>query len=345
MHRKKGDFDMYTVRFQLELSGSEKRFLSKSFFYANQMHNQLVRYATNRLNALFHDKEYMGARKAYGEAEFSKKKGSELSAFEKKKKKELSNIMCVKQKEYNLTKTSLCKFVSKEQKKYKNYINSHQAQAEAEAVYKGVEKVLFEDGHHLHYRRYNSFDCIKQKCAATGVRLLRWDTICFMKHYYKVRVPKNEYIQNIISSVDLKEDVVYSFLKRIEFNSGFKYYVVITLRGDAPKRIKLSKDGGHRTGVDFGTSTIATVSNNEVHLEELAPESAKYEKEIRHKQNLVDASMRKHNPENYNKNGTVKKGKHKWKTTKRCRRLKRQVRVLYRKQSAYIKTSHHAFIT
>lgn len=235
---------MYTVRFQLELSGSEKRFLSKSFFYANQMHNQLVRYATNRLNALFHDKEYVGARKAYGEAEFSKKKGSELSASEKKKKKELSNIMCIKQKEYDLTKTSLCKFVSKEQKKFKNYINSHQAQAEAEAVYKGVEKVLFEDGRHLHYRRYNSFDCIKQKCAATGVRLSRWDTICFMKHYYKVRVPKNEYIQNIISSVDLKEDVVYSFLKRIEFNSGFRYYVVITLRGDAPKRIKLSKDGG-----------------------------------------------------------------------------------------------------
>ena len=228
---------MYTVRFQLELSESEKRFLSKSFFYANLMHNQLVRYATNRLNALFHDKEYVGARKAYGEAEFSKKKVSELSASEKKKKKELSNIMCFKQKEYNLTKTSLCKFVSKEQKKY------------------------------------NSFDCIKQKCAATGVRLLRWDTICFMKHYYKVRVPKNEYIQNIISSVDLKEDVVYSFLKRIEFNSGFKYYVVITLRGDAPKRIKLSEDGGHRTGVDFGTSTIATVSNNEVHLEELAPDS------------------------------------------------------------------------
>ena len=90
MHRKKeGDFDMYTVRFQLELSGSEKRFLSKSFFYANQMHNQLVRYATNRLNALFHDKEYVGAHKAYGEAEYSKKKGSELSASEKKKKKDL----------------------------------------------------------------------------------------------------------------------------------------------------------------------------------------------------------------------------------------------------------------
>ena len=40
------------------------------------MHNQLVRYATNRLNALFHDKEYVDALKAYGKAEFSKKKGS-----------------------------------------------------------------------------------------------------------------------------------------------------------------------------------------------------------------------------------------------------------------------------
>ena len=335
---------MYTVRFQLELNSSEKRFLSKSFFYANQMHNQIVRYATNHLNALFHDKEYLNARKAYGEAEFSKKKVSELSASEKKKKKELSSIMYNKQKAYKLTKAALYKFVSKEQKKYKNYINSHQAQAEADAVYKGVEKVLFEDGRYLHYRRYNSFDCIKQKCAATGVKLPRWDTIHFMKHYFKVNFPENEYIQSALSSSDLKKDVVYSFLKRIEFNSGFKYYVVITLRGDAPKRIKLSEDGGRRTGVDFGTSTIATVSNNEVHLEELSPESAKYEKEIRHKQNLVDASMRKHNPENYNKNGTVKKGKHAWKTTKRCRRLKRQIRVLYRKQTAYIKTSHHTFI-
>ena len=83
---------MYTVRFQLELNASEKRFLSKSFFYANRMHNQIVRYATNRLNALFHDKEYVDALKAYGEAEFSKKKGSELSVSEKQKKKELSVI-------------------------------------------------------------------------------------------------------------------------------------------------------------------------------------------------------------------------------------------------------------
>ena len=53
---------MYTVRFQLELSGSEKRFLSKSFFYANQMHNQLVRYATNRLKVMLAYKQDQSKR-------------------------------------------------------------------------------------------------------------------------------------------------------------------------------------------------------------------------------------------------------------------------------------------
>lgn len=105
---------MYTVRFQLELSISEKRFLSKSFFYANQMHNQIVCHATNSLNALFRDKEYLKARKAYGEAGFSKKKTDELSASEKKMKQKLSAIMNSKQKEYKLTKGALYKFVSKE---------------------------------------------------------------------------------------------------------------------------------------------------------------------------------------------------------------------------------------
>ena len=98
---------MYTVRFQLELSGSEKRFLSKSFFYANQMHNQLVRYATNRLNALFYDTEYVDARKAYGEAEFSKKKVSELSASEKRRKKNCQ-ILCVSNRKSMILRRLLC---------------------------------------------------------------------------------------------------------------------------------------------------------------------------------------------------------------------------------------------
>lgn len=50
----------------------------RSLFYTNQMHNQIVHYATNCLKSLFHDKEYLMARKSYGEAGFSKKKADNL---------------------------------------------------------------------------------------------------------------------------------------------------------------------------------------------------------------------------------------------------------------------------
>ena len=50
---------MYTVRLKLELSKSEERFMSKCFFFMNTIHNRIVSHAQNRINALFHDSDYM----------------------------------------------------------------------------------------------------------------------------------------------------------------------------------------------------------------------------------------------------------------------------------------------
>ena len=79
-------------------------------------------------------------------------------------------------------------------------------------------------------------------------------------------------------------------------------------------------------------------------LQELAPKSLDYEKEIRHLQKLVSRSMRIHNLNNYNADGTAKKGKHKWIVTKKCKKLKRRIRILYRKQTAYVQDSHNKLI-
>ena len=335
---------MYTIRLQLDLNPSEERFLSKCFFFGNKIRNSIASVAQRRLNCLFHDHNYLSARKEYGKSDFGKKKGKELSPSQKKRKKQLSIIMQSKLVEYKLRKTDLESYISTMQKHYSTYITSHQAQAEVNAVYKGVEKVLYGDGDHLHFRRYNDYDCIKQKNSTNGVKISDWNHCIFMKKDFNIKpAADTPYMNEVMNSTFLSTDVIYTFLKRIEFNSGFKYYIVITLRGEAPKKVKLS-DKRSRTGVDFGTSTIATVSSSEVNLVELAPLSAKYEKEIRHLQKLVNNSMRVHNPDNYNKNGTIKKGRHKWKLTHKCKKLKRRIRVLYRKQSAYIAASHNTFL-
>lgn len=335
---------MYTVRLKLELSKSEERFMSKCFFFMNTIHNRIVSHAQNRINALFHDSDYMSARMEYGQSGFAKKKSAQLSSAQKKRKKQLSQLMKDKQIEYSLRQTDLERYAKILHAKYVKFISSQQVQAEAKAVYSGVAKVLFGDGMHLHFKPVNQFDCIKQKCATNGVKVIEWNTAKFMNHLYQMTgLPDTPYMKAVRSQTVLYADVVYTYLKRIEFSAGFQYYVIITLRGEAPKNFHKCNHK-NRTGVDFGTSSIATSSNNVLHLEELAPLSDRYERQIRHLQNLADRSMRLHNPENYNSNGTVKKGKHHWELTKRCRKLKRMIRVLYRKQSAYVRDSHRAFI-
>lgn len=308
---------MYTVRLQLDLCQSEERFLAKCFYFGNKIHNSIASVAQHRLNALFNDLEYRATRKEYGDSDFSKKKAKQLSASQKKRKKQLSSIMNAKIAEYKLCKGDLESYITKMQHSYHNYITSHQTQAEVNAVYNGVEKVLYGNGKHLHFRRYNDYDCIKQKNSTNGVKLLDWDHCTFMKQSFKIKhVVNNPYLEEIINNNVFMANVVYTYLKRIEFDSGFKYYI-ITLKGEAPKKIKLPDDRA-RTGVDFGTSSIATASTKEVNLEELAPNSGEYEKIIRHLQKLVDNSMRIHNPDNYGKDGKVKKGHHKWNLTNKC---------------------------
>ena len=335
---------MYTVRLKLELSKSEECFMTKCFFFTSVIHNKTVAYAQNRINSLSRDADYMSARMEYGKSGFAKKKSEQLSSAQKKRKKQLSELMKSKQTEYGLRQTDLERFAKILHGKYAKFVSSQQVQAEAKAVYRGVAKVLFADGIHLHFKPVNQFDCIKQKCATNGVKIIDWNTVKFMNHIYQTAgLPATEYMKAVRAQTVLYADVVYTYLKRIEFGTGFHYYVIITLRGKAPK--KFSKcSHSNRTGVDLGVSTIATVSHDELNLEELAPESDRYDRAIRHLQKLVERSMRLHNPENYNPNGTVKKGKHSWKLTRKCRKMKRMMRVLYRKQTAYVQSSHQKFI-
>ena len=334
---------MYTVRMRLDLCESEERFLSKCFFFCNKIHSTLVSCAQERLDALYRDKDYQAARMEYGASGFSGKK-KKLSNEQKKRKQELANLMNAKVEEYHLLKGDFYKYIKTMQHNYKNYISAQQTQAEVDAVYSGVKKVLYGDGERLHFKRYNEFDCIKQKCSTRGVIIRDWSKMKFMGRFYKLApLEDTPYMNEIVSRVMLSVDVVYTSLKRIEFNSGYHYYAIITLRGEAPKKLKKCNHT-NVVGVDFGTSTIATASEDELNLAELALQSDVYDKQIRHLQKQIEHSMRLHNPDNYKADGTAKRGKHHWVVTKRCKRLKRKLRVSYRKQTAYIQTSHRTFL-
>lgn len=98
-----------------------------------------------------------------------------------------------------------------------------------------------------------------------------------------------------------------------------------------------------RVGIDIGTQTIATVSKNKCRLIELAPKSNQFDREIFLTQRALNRSRRTTNPNNYNKDGTVKRGiKLSWIRSKSYMKLIYKLKELHRLKSAYVEHSHNA---
>jgi hypothetical protein len=121
------------------------------------------------------------------------------------------------------------------------------------------------------------------------------------------------------------------------FPSGWRYYVVLYLEGNAPAR---HTGNDAVAGLDPGVSTAAAVFDGACVLEELAPECRKYNREIARLSRKTERSVRLHNPDNYDEDGKIRKGRHRWTITDTCGRRKRQLKTVYRKKAAYTKQSH-----
>ena len=273
-----------------------------------------------------------------------------------KRKESLAESLKKYRENAGLTKSGLETYIKVFQGRNSTNISSHIAQKEAEYVYKGVESVLFRNGKELHFRKLQYMSTISSKSSTNGIRFYdkTKDICCTPKSFkpqhdigveylgldIKVKWSRDEQANEWLNKALRKArgHISYCSIKRMEFNSGMKYYLIIVVNESSPK---LRIMGKGKMGGDPGVSTFAAVGDDFAMLEELAPDCKKYNKLIQKQQRNIDTSKRLSNPDNYKADGTVKKGRHKWKKSKKCLRRERQVRILYRKKSEYIKCEHN----
>ena len=361
---------MHTLRLNLKTGRYSDMFLDKAFTAEDKLQNIVVSEGKKRLRMLKRDKEYKNAKRTYGYtmelitkwtatvSKIEKIERSKRTPEQKKtlpflrkkikdatvKHKEAANTLNTLIETYELTEASLQAYAVVGRKNFKKYLSSHQAQEIASRVYQGVEKVLYGNGEDIHFKKRDELHTIASK-SFSGIRY--YDV--YHTSYYKKRVvPRHaaeiEYmgrqIEVDIPSDDpyvqesLQHEIKYVQIERKYYPSGWKYYVILYLEGDAPKKITKGKG---MSGVDPGVSSIAMAGEEGVLLEEIAPRVKWYNAQIEKLQVKIDKSMRGSNPGNYNTDGTVKKGKHEWVYTKACQRYKRKLKTLYRKKAEYIK--------
>lgn len=380
--KKKEEKICHTIEFPIKsVEGYQhpRDAFDKNFHYLQIIHNACVKEANRRLELLFRDKQYKVAKQKY--ARYSKEieaqnnlikaKNEQIKKADKERAKALKEeiaeckerlkaveekrkattvVMKEKTAQYDLKGSYfLGKWVKTIQKKYKNYITSMQAAAEAQRVWVGVEKVLYKNGEKIHYKKYNEMNSVTQSTDDNGVVFDietgngRWGLKDTGKRFHVDIDWDDEYTTESIVGNKLK----YCEIKRRMFKSGYRYYLVLVLTGPAPKTIsdleRKEKQEGN-VGVRINLTNVSYVTDESVSKVNLAKEADKYEKEIAALQRGIDRSIRLSNPDNFNADGTAKKGKREWYYSKRVKTDRRKISELNRKKSDYVKISHNTQI-
>lgn len=304
--------------------------------------NELVSFMRKNYDQLIRTKRYRKLLKLYG------------STKDKKKRKDLAKQLNEMQKAYNVTWDHCRKSMIPIGRKYG--IDAVFALTKAEDVWRGIEKCLYGNGKAVHFSKYGELPCIRAKQINRGIPIsVKDDRLQFKLGKTAFGIQVNDRFQQDEADavltylaepeiVDnkavntLMEDAYcidtyrpcYATLVPKMIRGRYRIYLHLTIEGKAkPEYDKYGnlrhKYGKGVIGADIGTQTVAYTSDTEVGLKNLSERGNSIQTSERKERLLyraMDRSRRAANPQNYNEDGTVKKGRKTWKYSNHYKKLK-----------------------
>jgi transposase len=183
------------------------------------------------------------------------------------------------------------------------HIGAHIAQKLATRAFKAVQKKAFGIAKNVRFKGKNQLDSLEGKNNETGLRFknntLSWSGL---------EIPCIIDTANDLISYGLNHEVKYCRIVRRKISGKNRFYLQLILEG-TPYEDPENKIGTEEIGLDVGVGTIAIVADTKATLKQFCGELIPDQKKKRKLQRKLDRSLRATNPDNYNPNGTVKKGK------------------------------------
>lgn len=240
---------MHTLQLKLDTTKYDDYLINRRFNAIFHIHNVCVKHMKRCLRKLSFDTTYQLYLDEYRKL-IDKSKDKRLSAVDRKRRDDLSNLMKDIRLSYGLSECQLRKYIKKCKKRYKHLVTSQQVQKEVIRVWKGVEKVLFGKGKDIHYKRFFDFDTIGQTSNINGIKFDK-DSLSFTWTGQTVFCKHRDEIRHSWYAMEsLNHEISYCEIKRRMFNTGWHYYLIIYLDGEAPK--KLCNIGSDTMGIDLG---------------------------------------------------------------------------------------------
>ena len=162
---------------------------------------------------------------------------------------------------------------------------------------------------------------------------------------YRVHIPqKDTYAREALRDDNGWRKAKYCAIVRKTIHGKLKYFVQITFEGNPPTKI-IPATTDLKVGIDPSMQNMTLAfSNGVVEKVKTAPSVENRQKDIRRLQRALDRSKRATNPDNFNADGTVKRGAKTWVYSKAYQRLRFEVADLLRRKADARKNEHGQLI-
>lgn len=332
----------FVLNLKLKTQLYQEDILEKHFEIGRKMYNALLGKALKRYNEMIKTKRWRENQKKlskiYKSFKGDKKQLNKLC----KPYYEVKNNMM---QEYRLNEYSLHEDVQPMQHIFKKNIDAFTSQKIASRVWSSLNDNLFGEGEEVHFKKYDTLNSLEGKSNGTGIR---YDIENNSLLWNGLKIPVALDINNQYEINALRNKICYCRIKRKFIRGKHKYILQLVLEGTPPIKIdkttgEIKNDIGYgKVGIDIGTQTIAYVSNYDIKLLELAPRVQNIENEKRRIQRYMDRSNRTSNPDNFNEDGTIKRGiKLEWNYSKGYLKSRNILKDIYRKQADIREQDHN----
>lgn len=322
----------YVVKLLLDLKANDYRSVEKTMNVANSIYNDMLSEGKKRINKLRADENYWKLIKDYNDAKEHNEKRSNQKIDIKPINNQLKNIV----KSYGLSQTDFEHFLRDRRHNLDFYkiLSTPEIQVIAKQAFDTIKNAIYFKSKikNLKFKSKYKDSSFKNKRNDTGLILIENESD---KYAYKLilgnkneinikRNAFNEYQQNCMLRA---EKIKYVQIQKSKIKGKFRYYLVIYLQGTPPNKHTV---GTGVVGCDNGVSTLTYVSDSELKLVDLVPEKClRIEEGIKRLNKQINRKLRLLNPDCYDENNKVIKGK---KMTNRSNNLTKLMNRVQKKQ-------------
>ena len=322
----------YTLERELLVDSHETKIIKRNMEIGRQIYNAVLGEALKRLHKVQADPAYRETVRSIQALKETKTRDEE------KEKSRLSKLAKDIERSYGYSEFQMHTYATDIRRHFGSQLDANEVQKLATRAFKAVGKLHYHKADKVHFKKAGEYPSIENKSNKQGLRWKKGRVVWGKLSMELCRIrKKDDYAWAAMDEIE-KGNLKYLRIVSKVIRGKERFFVQFVIKGVPPENGHKQNPGS--VGLDIGPSTVAIVTNSHAELRELAEGITSDAKELRRIERAMDRSKRATNPDNYNKNGTPKKGRRQWNYSKRYSKLKTKRKEINRQIAAKRKQSH-----